>query len=341
MSWNSQGGYVLLALLLVVFVSGSSLLLGSLNNRQHIANAQQAETVYQLNKAKEALLAYAANSSTIHSDALGPGYFPCPDTGGTPVPSCDSDEPLIGRLPDVLDIAGTRYNFTRDQLDQDRRFWYVVAPGHVPHSDAAMRLGRIRTSALSPASDLRMNLDGTGNYVALIISTGEALGFQNRSGNENNFFEYSESGIAPDSFSFVSNAPGPGSPQVFNDIVVGITHDEYMQHVGASMAGIIKGKLAAYHDDNLTYPGSCESSGNYVHQDFLDALPSDPMDWMVSEEWSENSPLEPPCMVDHVKMEYMYYTQKSPDTFTLRFFGCNREFEVGISTGFKMSGDSC
>src|SRR5690606_12541056 len=111
MSRSRQDGYILLALLLVVFVTGSSLLLGSLNNRQQIANNQHTETLYQLLKAKEALLSFATNSATIFSNVStrGPGYFPCPDTDGTdtnsePSEPCNSNSPLVGRLPNFVEV---------------------------------------------------------------------------------------------------------------------------------------------------------------------------------------------------------------------------------------------
>lgn len=374
MSRSRQDGYILLALLLVVFVTGSSILLGSFNNRQQISNAQQSETVYQLMKAKEQLLAFAANSSSIFSDARGPGYLPCPDMDGTdddptPINSCDSNEPLIGRLPEHIDISGTPYRFTNEQLDPESRFWYVVSPRHVFHSDENMRTSQFRTSAESPASSLRLSLDDTANIVAIIIAPGEALEFQDRSGSENVFSEYSESMDTTTPFSFDSHS-SESSQESFNDIVIGISHDEYMHQVGASMAGAVKGRLVDYYSNNLRYPRGRDWSGsNYAHQDFLDALPNeitDPAHWLVTEGWTESSdpppepagwelfycsifPTDPSCpdiiaraaLVDHRKMENMYYVRNSADTFTLKFFGCSgQSFRVTTPMGAS-TGKSC
>src|SRR5690606_36389772 len=112
----------------------------------------------------------------------------------------------------------------------ENRFWYVVAPRHVYHSDEDQRLGELRSSALIP--DLRLTLDGNSNYVALLIAPGEVLDFQERIGNQNVFAAYVESALPTSPFSFTSTSANPAN---HNDIVLGITHDEYMRKVGPAL----------------------------------------------------------------------------------------------------------
>lgn len=361
MTRSRQHGYVLLALLLVVFVSGSSLFLGSLNNRQQIANAQQSETVYQLMKAKEALLAFAANSATIYSDSWtpgGPGYFPCPDTdnNGVAQSGCNSNQPVIGRLPEFVNIQmppplpDKRYSLYQDQPGPTGRFWYVVAPRHVRHGSASMRQSRHRTSAQAAEANLRMSLDGTGNHVALIIAPGEALLGQDRIASPNSLSSYLESQDSVDPFTFVSSN-GTG-PQVYNDVVVGITHDEYMEHMGATMSGIVKSRLSSYHEDNGTYPDGYMSwfGENIVHEDFLAALGAG---WIADEGWNSNSlPIPEFCSffpwpfactptLGYRKMNRMFFTEESPNSFKLRFFGCNQAFEITTQTGYQLDPEGC
>src|SRR5687768_6423441 len=78
-----QKGVVLLLLLLIFLVGGTSMMIGTFDNRQDLYLRQQAELSNQLQLAKEALLAFAANSSAIYNNTRGPGFFPCPDTENT------------------------------------------------------------------------------------------------------------------------------------------------------------------------------------------------------------------------------------------------------------------
>jgi hypothetical protein len=111
-----QRGVIFLALVLVLFVTGSTLMLGAVNNRQSTTLAQQAELHYQMEQAKTALLAHAASTAGLYNNARGPGFFPCPDTDndGAAESACnvdDLDNAQLGRLPEYDDNSGTTFRF--------------------------------------------------------------------------------------------------------------------------------------------------------------------------------------------------------------------------------------
>lgn len=302
MARTSQRGYVLLALLLVLLITGSSILLGGFNNRQQLINTRQTETLYQLMQAREALLAFAANSASLYDNTRGPGYLPCPDVDGDRFPDldengfCDSATPLIGRLPDFADTVSSRFAFSREQQAPDSRFWYVVAPSYVYQADPDSRLGKSRTEAA--------NLGGS-NYIALLIAPGEALDFQIRDGNWNDMAAYLESLDAD--LNLIS--PDADDPQAFNDLVVGIRHDDYLRMLGAVVAGVVRNQVTGYYNDNAeTYPESLEFLGV--------AGPA----WTSDEDWIEG-------VLDFLP---------NPPDFTLGIAGCTYRFVVpptSLSTG--------
>lgn len=268
----SSRGYALLALLLVVFVSGSSFMIGALGNRQSQSMQQQSETLHQLALAKERLLAYAASSASLNQNAIGPGFFPCPDTNSTdadpqPDATCDSNAPLVGRLPQHIDLASQRYEFGNYNSGIDQQFWLIVAPRYVYHStnSANQRRSYTRThKTASYAEPYRLHLDGAGQFVAFIIAPGEALDTQNRTGSADNYANYLDGQNGANGFDYYSKYDA--NPSQFNDLIIGITHDEYMQVVGSSVATSIKNGLETYHATWNYYPVSSSSSTTFESQ---------------------------------------------------------------------------
>jgi hypothetical protein len=250
-------GFALLALLLVMFVSGGTLTLGALNNRNDLAIKQHDEMFIEMENAKATLLSYASNTALLFNNSMGPGFFPCPDTDndGEPQASCDSDQPLVGRLPEYVEISGSRFEFSSKYAGVDQQFWLIVAPRYIYYSND---LGNERRSWWrtakddNSADDYRMKLDGSGDYVALLIAPGEEMDTQTRSSGTNTYTNYIDGKNGSDGFNFYRN--WVENPELFNDYVIGITHDEYMLHVGTAVAKEILNGLEEYHDDNGSYP---------------------------------------------------------------------------------------
>ncbi len=256
--WSRQKGVIFLALILVMFVTGGTLALSALNNRQSTEIAAQSELHYQMAAAKAALLAYAASSARLNSDLRGPGFFPCPDTDndGLPQSTCNSNIALVGRLPQYEDFSGSRFPFNDTYANVDRQFWYVVGPRYVYHTTTAgNRRSRLRTNAISTlyAAAYWLTLDGTPEYVALIIAPGDELTTQTRSTGATSYANYLDGQNGASGFNYFTSYSS--NPELFNDQVIGITLDEYIKTVGAVIAGEIKETIDIYAAANAdAYP---------------------------------------------------------------------------------------
>jgi hypothetical protein len=272
MTRNDEKGYALLALLLVLFVSGSSLMINTMNNRQSSATQAQLELARELTLAKESLLAYAANSASLNQNTRGPGFFPCPDMNSsdgnpTPAATCNADVPLVGRLPEYVDLATSRYRFSDKYSGIDEQFWLIVAPRYVYHStndDSQRRSNRRTHRTETYAAPFRMHLDGGGDYVAFLIAPGAALPTQDREGGPDNYANYLDGQNGASNFDFFSSYDV--NPEAFNDHIIGITHNEYMVTVGTTVARQIMEGLENYHSIYSSYPPSSSVNTTFESQ---------------------------------------------------------------------------
>lgn len=277
---RGERGVIFLALMLVLLVTGSTIVIAALNNRNSAALAQKRDARLEMEQAKAALLAYAANYAKLSNDAHGPGFFPCPDIDNDPNGAadfatatnspCNASTPIVGRLPVYEEIAGTRYEISSKYANlDDQRFWYVVAPRYVYPFTAGnrrsfMRTYAIETAGFNEATDYWLTLDGEDGFVAFIIDPGEELVGQNRAGGSTNYANYLDGlngGSGFDYFTSYSN-----NPALFNDRILGITFDEYMLHVGTAVARDMKLRLDAYNASGSTvnsrrYPPNYPTSG--------------------------------------------------------------------------------
>lgn len=324
-----QKGVIFLALVLVLFVTGSTLMLGALNNRQDAYLTQQAELHEQLEIAKANLLAYLANSNALFGDTQGPGFFPCPDTNNdgvaeaicnptnTTLPACNSNTsrpgPLVGRLPEYVEQSGHRIALSDYNKDLDRQFWYVLGPRYIYHTTTSTsRRSRLRTSTSITVSTpgpacMRMYLDGTGGYVAFIIAPGETLGTQNRADNPTLYANYLDGQNGANNYYYYTSYAA--NPETFNDRIIGITLEEYVKAVGIRVAIESKQEMDVYYPsrDPDAYPSNATN-----FRAALDEITDHP--WLMptattgnnGERWSTDTA----------------YTGNSNTTATINFSGC-------------------
>lgn len=256
-----QHGVILLLLMLVLFVAGSSVVIGALNNRQSAELARAREVRYQLEQAKAALLAYAASYAIFHDNTRGPGFFPCPadDATGQPQATCDANPnyPKLGRLPEYEILpSGSRYHFNDAFAGTDEQFWYVVHPRFTYQTNSASnRRSRNRTSLHGTPTAYALQhdllLDGVPGYAALIIAPGPALATQDRLAAPNTPASYldGENGIA-NSFTYYTSYPA--NPSQFNDQVIGITIDEVVSYIGIVAAREMRRVIESDFDHTAT-----------------------------------------------------------------------------------------
>ena len=358
-----QHGVILLLLMLVLFVAGSSVVIGALNNRQTAEMARTREVRHQLERAKAELLAYAANYASFHDDTRGPGFFPCPDTdvpandpdglpnytGNNPVlQECTYSTAAIGRLPRQEVFDDLRYRFNATYADIDEQFWYVAAPNYLYSATATNRRSYYRTywdTSQPIASPRWLTLDGDTRYVALIIAPGEALSTQDRVASPASHENYLDGLNGGDGYNFYTSYAN--NPDLFNDQVIGITLDEYMIHVGTAVAREVKEGMDAYYTqyagNSKRYPADAlavtpNMNSNSCSTSTLSNLFDDGLTWLrdnssseTGERWS--------CK------ESMHWDRDSRPNRNrgyLTFSGCpNIRFRIIYGQPVKREGDSC
>jgi len=324
-----QQGVVLLLLLLVLVVSASTLALSTANSRQTLAQLDQSETFLQLEQAKAALLAYAATTNTLYDNLRGPAFLPCPDTDndGVADSSCESNNALLGRLPEYIVVDGAadeRFYFNSYFAPTDRQFWYAVGPRYTYSSTTSNRRSRNRTSSTSAnATPYRLFLDGQSEYIAVLLAPGRELEGQNRATAPTTFGNYLEGGNGSSNYNYFSHADG--DPEVFNDIVIGITLDELMIYVGMAVSREVKRRLDIYHTSNGSYPSSSTSFRNAFDNEYF-WLRESGTSSENGERWSN----------------YITYTRLDPDSVRINYNGCTgMRFEFTYTGNITLTGTSC
>lgn len=215
-----------------------------------------------------------------------PGYLPCPDMDRDSEGKSDSDcgNPLvagnattgfsIGFLPTAITLR--HQYFSGYQPQQPQQFFYAIdehlaykntnynnvggggparyAPLHLLHDPAAVA-NLIFDDGERPV--LTLNGDGQ-RYVAIIIAPGDPLSGQNRgvSGSANSvavISAYLEGENADLDGDFYSS--GKATSNTGNDIVIGITAEEWMNHVSQRVCMEYKRYVNA-NDDGLDAAGT-------------------------------------------------------------------------------------
>lgn len=127
---DTQAGFALLLMLLVLFSGGVALMLPMLPERLAIApTGQSLSTAYGLQSARQSLLVYATLYPYLYGPrGAGPGHLPCPDVRGSdgPDPPCGNMAPASGRLARHVSVSGQRYAFDADSW---HRHGYSVDSG--------------------------------------------------------------------------------------------------------------------------------------------------------------------------------------------------------------------
>lgn len=348
MSWNSrlqqQHGVVLLLMLLVLFISGTTFLLTAVNDATiNQKQEQRAELRAQMQSAKERLLAFAANSHQFYSGASyltytsgvskGPGFFPCPDTNndGLPENACNPSSntlPVMGRLPAKSGSTSPSIDFSDRYSGTDQQFWYVVAPRYVYHSTtASSRRANTRTTNADNTTTRKISWNGIPGYVALLIAPGEALSMQSRTdANRNNPIHYIESqGAGANRHVFANDTSST------NDMVLGITHDEYMRAVGATIASQLKARL-----DVVGYPTSVSGS----QTNFRNSFPNNnTIPFWLRNTTSNNTGGE--RWISSSSQGITYSKDAAPNSATLTFTSCSGMTFTISSSDVVRNGERC
>lgn len=205
---NRQRGFVAMAVTLLLGVAIAAILLGNLSARQHEFD-NQARTAKALNEAKQAVLGYMLTDAP--SSTPKPGRLPCPDhtndnhsnLADNPGNNCGGV--YLNRFPG----RNFRTGEVRDAANE--KLWYAIAP--------AIRDGL--PTAVNLLTPTPLQIDGQGEYAAVIIAPGIALSGQSR-GSDAARQDFLEDVNAVGGQQFTTK-----SAQPFNDKVIGVTRMEW------------------------------------------------------------------------------------------------------------------
>jgi hypothetical protein len=199
-------------------------------------------------------------------------------------------------------------------------------------------------STSTRASDYWLTLDDTRAYVALLIAPGEALDMQDRAAGRADVRNYLDGRNGSDGFNFYSSYRE--NPAQFNDIVVGITVDEYMLHTGTAVARAMKTVLDAYHANVGQYPGRNRSSANYTQSqcgntNFSNAFEN--ATYNGAHPWLRDASSGNGNTQEHWSCRYgAFWTRQNADSGTLAFPGCpGLRFTFTYGGGIARDGDGC
>ena len=263
---NHQRGVALLVFLALVLMAASYALLKRLN-ASTVQVARQSDDRALLGEARSALLGYALASTT------RPGELPCPDSDGDGL--SDGAGPCagyVGRLPwQTLGLAELR-DSAGEQL------WYVL--------DAAFD----SSAAINSDSLATLTLDGGATpMVAIVFAPGAALNGQGRSvAQQQNVARYLEDDNADADVNFVSQ-----SANDFNDLVLGIPQDTFLQAIERRVLQEWVSRLNDYYSANNYYPHAaalntttCDSSQTQglLPQAIAAGCPGE-ADWVARPDW--------------------------------------------------------
>lgn len=247
---RNQFGQTLLAFVLVMVIGSSYLLVRAFNtNTPKLAASEQA--FYKLKLAKQALIGYAVSYPDNVNIEEGPGYLLCPDTNGDGLAETNCSGAAIGRFPwktleltDVYDASG-------------QTIWYALSENY--------RYGPNKRVPLNSETPGQLNVDGVGDYVAILFAPGVPVSAQRRTLASNVVGDFLDGENNDGDADFVTTLASPNTKQldgvydtngelVFNDRLLTISRTELMRAVEKRVMGEFSQILTNYFSTYNAYP---------------------------------------------------------------------------------------
>jgi type II secretory pathway pseudopilin PulG len=307
-------GVVVLLMFALLFVSGVTVVLTVIDNNA-VAQRRAAATGAALQKAKEALIAFAVLHGDYYGAAgAGPGHLFCPDTNNNGLQNTPCAANVPGRLPRTITLpSGVIFPLSSFGANEDQQFWYGVSPAF-KYSPA----GVLNSSTVGA-----LTLDGMGDIAAVIIAPGAMVAGQARVNNTiSNYLEGANTTL-PNLASSL-----PSDPDNFNDRVLVITRREINSPSTARVAERIKVILAGYHAVKGFYPPNqmqfdTAMTGLVTGPPVV--IPAMPA-WYANNNWPANT----------------VYDRLSSDIATIAFNGCGITYTLNfLVPGLSKSQPQC
>lgn len=245
-----QGGIALILMITVLVIGVVWYTVGALGKAAPTAADREIVTGHALERAKQALLAYAAQYAA-RSSTIEPGQMPCPEllssigtaSQGQAATSCTNASYTRGRLPwETLGVDEIRDGYGEP-------IWYVLSPG-------------FRSAPINFGTPGQLTYNGNPNAaVALLIAPGPALntlsdpatppagcGKVNQQVNTRN-----TASLNPQNFLECGNDAGNntvlGNSQWTNDRVIAITAADWIKAIGGPVADRLQRQVVPALED--------------------------------------------------------------------------------------------
>ena len=325
-----QKGIALLILVIIIALAFISYFMSGLSITE-LKVDREVKTLQALNKARQALIAYAVSYSEITGINRGPGYFPCADQDndgvGTPVGCPTASVVDVGRFPWVTLGVGDLRDGANETL------WYAVS-NNFDYTTANYKVNTATTGNLT-VRDSGNNIiyDGTtiDAAVAVIIAPGEALirddaviqvrgtvaekndpvnylDIDTASGEDNASFQHGVLGGAIQD-GFIQGEIMNGGATIVNDKFTVITYGDIMEQVHKRVSREVGNVINSYFGLCGAYPEAAAFNSavapNSVpgqKQGFLPVGTSEPFNWGIA--------YAPPCDLSTIRIP-VWFTNES------------------------------
>lgn len=261
-------GFVLMAAVLLLGMVGMAVLLSSLSST-NMATQQSLRTQLALKEAKEAVLGYILLDAP--NTTPKPGSIPCPDRNNDN--TSDRYDYAFGNCIDsvyVYRFPGKEFRTGELRDSANEKLWYAISPMFRAGSTEPLN------SSLTPPT---LRIDDQGEYVAVILAAGAPLAGQART-DATLRSHFLESDNASASAAFVTGVKNAFKDIPFNDLVIGITKQEWSDTLLRRVSAEIVKSLVD-HRLGVFYPWPTPLvNANAVLAARLPSPPDSPTPWM-------------------------------------------------------------
>lgn len=343
----AQRGVVVLILLVIIAVSTATYFLVHELNNTRLQVERDKINAAALAQARDAVLGFALANNEM------PGGLPFPDRredgdydgNGDCVPGTVKDKHLLGKLPFLYDQGcglATRAFDINTTDSSGERLWYAVSKMLVKNNHGKYQ--QITTAELMAGGDWLTVNDENGAVLSdkvavVLISPGGTLQGQNRSGNApsaQRFLDDFKVGATTyknwdDDLVFIAARPVNNASNRFNDRLLYVTRDEFVNRLVLRIVGEIRSHLDQYHGDinHTQYPYAATlAEGECTPTPVTGYLPFVDVDNDCGGPLDAFPPWWDPSLIPNTWQDITHYTRLSADQATIQFDSCASTFTI-------------
>lgn len=343
----AQRGAVVLILLIIIAASTATYFLVHELNNTRLQVERDKINAAALAQARDAVLGFALANNEM------PGGLPFPDRrrdgdydgNGDCVTNSFNKSHLLGKFPFLNEEGcGDIRAFDINPIDSSgERLWYA-ASSKLVKSKAGGNYQNITTAELMADGDWLTVNDENGAVLSdkvafVLISPGGTLQGQNRSGNApsaRRFLDDFKVGATTyknwdDNLAFIAARPVNNASNRFNDRLLYVTRDEFVNRLVLRIVGDVRSHLDQYHGDinHTQYPYAATlAEGECIPTLSTGYLPFVDVDNNCGGPLDAFPPWWDPPLIPNTWQDITHYTRLSADQATVQFDSCASTFTI-------------